>query len=101
MQKKDVERLEGKVASIARLGRALGVHLILATQRPDANILNGQIKSNIDIRICGRADEVLSRIILDSSDAADLIPKDEQGLFLINDGKLIRTFYFNEEGDTK
>ncbi|MCH4047493.1 MAG: type IV secretion system DNA-binding domain-containing protein [Eubacterium sp.] len=98
--KKDVERLEGKVASIARLGRALGIHLFLATQRPDANILAGQIKSNIDIRICGRADEVLSRIILDSSDAADLIPKDEQGLFLINDGKLIRTFNF-KEGDTK
>jgi S-DNA-T family DNA segregation ATPase FtsK/SpoIIIE len=98
--KKDVERLEGKVASIARLGRALGIHLFLATQRPDANILAGQIKSNIDIRICGRADEVLSRIVLDTSDAAELIPKNEQGLFLLSDDRVIRAFNF-KEGDTK
>ncbi|MGI6019826.1 MAG: FtsK/SpoIIIE domain-containing protein [Marvinbryantia sp.] len=95
--KKDVESLEAKISTIARLGRALGVHLILSTQRPDANILAGQIKSNIDIRICGRADEVLSRIILDTSDAAELIPKDEQGLFLLSDDRMIRAFNFNEE----
>jgi S-DNA-T family DNA segregation ATPase FtsK/SpoIIIE len=95
--KKDVESLESKLSTIARLGRALGVHLFLATQRPDANILAGQIKSNIDIRICGRADEVLSRIILDTSDAATLIPKDEQGLFLLSDDRMIRAFSFNEE----
>lgn len=98
--KKDVESLEAKLSTIARLGRALGVHLFLATQRPDANILNGQIKANIDIRICGRADEVLSRIVLDTSDAAELIPKNEQGLFLLSDDRVIRAFNF-KEGDTK
>ena len=38
-----VTQIEGKLSIIARQGRAFGIHLILATQRPDANILAGQI----------------------------------------------------------
>ena len=55
--------------------------LVLAIQRPDANVLPVQIKNNIDIRICGRSDLVLSQIILDNGDAAAL-PKDIPGRFL-------------------
>lgn len=59
-QKEKVSLIESRLSVIARQGRAFGIRLILATQRPDANILSGQIRNNIDCRICGRADNVLS-----------------------------------------
>lgn len=91
-----VTRIEGKLSVIARQGRAFCIHLILATQRPDANILAGQIRNNIDCRACGRADNVLSQIILDSTDAADRIPKDAQGRFLMHDGTVFQAYLFDE-----
>ena len=91
-----VTKIEGKLSIIARQGRAFGIHLILATQRPDANILTGQIRNNIDYRVCGRADNVLSQIILDNTDAADQIPKDAQGLFINHEGTVFRGFLFDE-----
>lgn len=96
-QKEQVAQVESRLASIARQGRAFGIHLILATQRPDANILAGQIKNNIDCRICGRADNVLSQIILDSTDAADRIPKTSRGRFLLHDGTVFQAFLFDDK----
>jgi len=96
-QKELVTKIESKLSVIARQGRAFGIHLILATQRPDANILSGQIRNNIDYRVCGRADNVLSQIILDNTDAADEIPKDAQGLFLNHEGTVFRAYLFDEE----
>jgi len=91
-----VTKIEGKLSVIARQGRAFGIHLILATQRPDANILTGQIRNNIDCRICGRADNVLSQIILDNTNAADQIPKDAQGRFITVDGTVFQGYLFDE-----
>lgn len=96
-QKELVSQIESKLAVIARQGRAFGIHLILATQRPDANILSGQIRNNIDCRICGRADNVLSQIILDSTAAAEQIPKDARGRFLLHDGTVFQGYLFDEE----
>lgn len=95
-QKEKVGQIESKLAVIARQGRAFGIHLILATQRPDANIIPGQIKSNLDFRVCGRADTVLSQIILDSTAAAEQIPKDAAGRFLLHDGTLFQAYWFEE-----
>lgn len=95
-QKELVGKIESKLSMIARQGRAFGIHMILATQRPDASILPGQIKNNIDCRICGRADNVLSQIILDNTDAADQIPKDARGRFLRNDGTMFQAYWFDE-----
>lgn len=96
-QKEQVAQVESRLATIARQGRAFGIHLILATQRPDANILAGQIKNNIDCRICGRADNVLSQIILDSTDAADRISKTSRGRFLLHDGTVFQAFLFDDK----
>ncbi|MBQ7085157.1 MAG: hypothetical protein IJM95_07905 [Anaerotignum sp.] len=96
-QKELVTKIESKLSVIARQGRAFGIHLILATQRPDANILSGQIRNNIDYRVCGRADNVLSQIILDNTAASDEIPKDAQGLFLNHEGTIFRAYLFDEE----
>ena len=95
-QKELVSQIEGKLSTIARQGRAFGIHLILATQRPDATIIPGQIKNNIDFRVCGRADNVLSQIILDSTAAADQIPKDARGRFITRDGTVFQAFLFDE-----
>ena len=97
-QKETVTRIESRLSMIARQGRAFGIHLILATQRPDANILSGQIRNNINCRICGRADNILSQIILDNTAAADQIPKDASGRFLLHDGTVFQAYWFDDEG---
>lgn len=95
-EKDQIALVEKSLSTIARQGRAFGIHLILATQRPDATILNGQIRNNLDYRICGRADDVLSKIVLDKTDASERIPKYERGLFLTNSDRLIRSFFFTD-----
>lgn len=95
-QKERVSLIESKLSVIARQGRAFGIHLILATQRPDAAILSGQIRNNIDCRICGRADNILSQIILDSTAAAEQIPKDTAGKFILYDGTVFQAYYFED-----
>lgn len=91
-----LRQIESKLATIARQGRAFGIHLILATQRPDATIIPGQIKNNMDFRVCGRADNVLSQIILDNTSAADQIPKDARGRFITGDGTVFQGFLFDD-----
>lgn len=81
---------------IARQGRAFGIHLILATQRPSANLIPGEIRTNLTFRICGRADDILSRIILDSPAAAEQIPPDSKGLFVTNMGQTFKGFLFDD-----
>lgn len=89
-------QIENRLSTIARLGRAFGIHLILATQRPDANIIPGQIKNNMDFRVCGRADSVLSQIILDNTSAAEQIPKDARGRFITGEGIVFQGYLFDE-----
>lgn len=91
-----IVRIERMLSTIARLGRYAGLSLVLSTQRSDSEVLKGQIKSNLDFRICGRADTVLFKIILDNSDGAEKIPKDKQGVFLTNTGVLFKAYYFDD-----
>lgn len=61
------------LGDIARLGRAAGIHLVLATQRPDATVIKGELKANLDIRIAaGRLDSTPSSMVLDSGAATQL-----------------------------
>lgn len=75
------------IDGVKRLGskaRAAGIHLVLATQRPDAKSVPGEIKNNLTGRIALRVTEALnSRIILDQSGAEELLDK---GDFLANLG---------------
>ena len=97
-QKDTIDKIIGLLSTLSRQGRSQGIHLLLSTQRPDSTTLPGMVKSNIGLRICGRADAVLSQIILDKTDAADLIPKDSHK-FLMDDGTVFQPYYF-EEPDT-
>lgn len=96
-EKELVGKVESKLSTIARMGRAFGVHLVLATQRPDADILKGQIKNNIGFRICGRADKVLSQIILDTPEGAEMISPEDQGMFYTNSHVLFKAYYAEDD----
>lgn len=90
-------QIENRLATLARLGRAFGIHLILATQRPDTNVIPGQIRSNMDFRVCGRADSILSSIILGNSTADEQIPKDARGRFITGDGTVFQGYLFDQD----
>lgn len=71
------------IGSIARLGRAAGVHLVDATQRPDASIIAGETKANHPVRInCGRTNPTASSMILDNGEGARVKPKPRGRLYL-------------------
>lgn len=74
---KEEDALKGEaskaIGDIARLGRAAGVHLVLATQRPDATVIYGELKQNLACRMAaGRMDGIASGMTLDNDNATRL-----------------------------
>ena len=62
----------------------------------DANILSGQIKNNLDFRVCGKMDNALSQIILDNTNAAAQLPKDARGRFITGNETVFQGCLFDE-----
>ena len=84
------KEVEPRVASLAQLSRAVGIHMILATQRPSVNVITGLIKANFPARIAFRVSQrVDSQTILDSKGAESLIGMGDM-LFNNPSGMLIR-----------
>ncbi|HEY3899962.1 MAG TPA: DNA translocase FtsK [Chthoniobacter sp.] len=72
--KQQREQFESLVARLAQKGRAAGIHLVLATQRPDSKIVTGLIKSNLPLKVCLRVvNSTNSQIVLDEPGAEALL----------------------------
>jgi len=85
---KDVEE---SICRVAQMGRASGIHLVIATQRPSADVITGLMKGNIPSRIAFAVDSALnSRIILDATGAEKLIGKGDMLYSPIGSGKPAR-----------
>ena len=82
--KETTKSITNSLETLTRLSRAVGINIIMGLQRPDATIVNGQIKNNVSLRICGRfVDPEPSRIVL-GSDMATRLPS-IKGRFIIKD----------------
>ena len=85
------KEVEESICRVAQMGRAAGMHLIIATQRPSADVITGLMKANIPSRIAfAVASSLESRIILDITGAEKLVGRGDMLYFPLGSGKPTR-----------
>ena len=83
--------IENSIARLAQLSRAVGIHMIIATQRPSVNVITGTIKANFPARIAFQvAQKVDSRTILDGPGADKLLGRGDMLFLPPSSSKLVR-----------
>jgi len=87
----DSHNVEGAITRLAQMARAVGIHLILATQRPSVDVITGLIKANFPARISFRvATKVDSRTILDANGAEALLGRGDMLYLPAGSARLLR-----------
>jgi len=87
----DAANVETSITRLAQMARAVGIHLILATQRPSVDVITGLIKANFPARISFRvATKVDSRTILDTNGSEALLGKGDMLYLPSGSGRLLR-----------
>ncbi|MDP2941150.1 MAG: DNA translocase FtsK [Candidatus Omnitrophota bacterium] len=85
------DQIENAITRLAQLSRAVGIHLLLATQRPSVDVITGVIKANLPARISFKvASKVDSRTVLDMNGADKLLGKGDMLFLRPGESKLIR-----------
>ena len=79
-EKKEYDDIIYMLEQLARKSRATGIHICLNSQK-----------------LCGTADDILSRVMIENTDAHDLLPDDSQGLFVDGNHNIIQAYYMNNE----
>lgn len=93
----EIEDLD-TIERISKLGRALGIHMLLCTQRPSAKILDGEIKANCPLKICFQViNGVNSRIILDNEHAKYLPPVPGRAIVQFKGERQIQALLLEED----
>jgi S-DNA-T family DNA segregation ATPase FtsK/SpoIIIE len=98
---KDEKEVMKLLQDISAIGRALGVYLILSMQRPDADVLDGKLKNNLNVRISFKqSNKVNSKIVLDQS-GAEKLPCPGRAIVMTNTVGVVQAPFLDADGVDK
>lgn len=92
----ELNEIKELIDKIASLYRSVGCSLVTSTQVPSADILSSAVRYNSVLKICGRANELLSKMTIDTPLASQIKTK-ERGRFVTNEGKFFQGYLFYEK----
>jgi S-DNA-T family DNA segregation ATPase FtsK/SpoIIIE len=96
------KQLESKIIRLLQMSRAAGIHVIIATQRPSADIINSIIKSNLPVRMaCKVINSINSRVILDIDGAEKLLGNSDMIILINNVYSRVHGLYIDQESIEK
>lgn len=85
-EEEKLQQIRGKIETISSLYRAININLVISTQVPSSSVLTEAVRHNSVLRICGRANKILSQVAIEK-DIASTISANDRGRFATNEDK--------------